>query len=468
MVNNMNSNTKKTLIHSLIVAAAFIVAVLVLVSNSFGTYTEGSSITPECIYAVIMFCLVFYCFATQLLPIGVTAMLGAFAMVPAGLVGYQEILSNFASQTVMLIVGMTIVGAAFREVGLAADLGRLIIKHFSNHSKLFLIMLILSTCLISAFMSNTAAVVIFMAVASSAATASGGKIKRKNMFMAIGIASVVGGNLTLFASTPQLSVNGILEITDGVRMLTNWDMFKVGFPLVILLVLFYLFIGERMQDKCFDFEENAESGASGQERSVPVYKKVLTLLIFGVCIVLFLIGEMDFGGFSLGMKSGTVAVIGGCMCIALRCIPEKKALQSVDWTTIVMLGGILGFSTAMKASGATDFISAFFAQGYLSYFILVVTAIIMTNIMSNTAVAVMLVPIGISIATSSGVDPICYVMGILFAANTSYATPVATVPITMVRSVGYRFKDYVKVGGAFTILSFIYTLIAIPLFYGMF
>ena len=329
-------------------------------------------------------------------------------------------------------------------------------------------MLILSTCLISAFMSNTAAVVIFMAVASSAEIASGGKIERKNMFMAIGIASVVGGNLTLFASTPQMSVNGLLEITDGVRMLTNWDMLKVGFPLVILLVLFYVFVGERLQKKFFDFEEIPESGAAKTQNSVPVYKKVLTTLIFGLCIVLFLIGEMDFGGFSLGMKSGTVAIIGACLCIALRCIPEKKALQSVDWTTIVMLGGILGFSTAMKASGATDFISAFFTEGYLSYFILVITAVIMTNIMSNTAVAVMLVPIGISIAVNSGVDPICYVMGILFAANASYATPVATVPITMVRSVGYRFKDYVKVGGAFTIVSLIYILIAIPLFYGMF
>ncbi|MBE6542984.1 MAG: SLC13/DASS family transporter [Ruminococcaceae bacterium] len=459
--------SNKTFRQAIIAAAVFIAAILVLVTDSFGAYTEGAKVTPECIYAVIMFCLVFYCFATQLLPIGVTAMLGAFAMVIAGLVSYGEILSNFASQTIMLIVGMSIVGAAFREVGLAQDLGRFIIKHFSGHTKLFLIMLILSTCLISAFMSNTAAVVIFMAVASSASAASGGTIKRKNMFMAIGIASVVGGNLTLFASTPQMSVNGILEITDGVRMLSNWDMFKVGFPLVILLVLFYVLVGEELQNKCFDFEETAESAPAKTESTAPKYKKFLTLGVFGLCIVLFLVGEMSFGTFTLGMKSGTVAVLGGCLCIAFRCIPEKKALVSVDWTTIVMLGGILGFSTAMKASGATDFISAFFTDGYLSYFILVITAVIMTNIMSNTAVAVMLVPIGISIAMSTGVDPICYVMGILFAANTSYATPVATVPITMVRSVGYRFMDYMKVGGAFTVVSLIYTLIAIPLFYGM-
>jgi anion transporter len=320
----------------------------------------------------------------------------------------------------------------------------------------------------SAFMSNTAAVVIFMAVASSAATASGGKIQRKYMYMAVGISAVVGGNLTLFGSTPQLSVNGLLEITQGVRMLTNLDMLKTGAPLLVLLVLFYIFGADRLQNKCFDFEEVPESTSVKNENEVPLSKKIITVAIFALCIVFFFIGEKDFGGFSFGMKSGTVAVLGGCLCIALRCIPEKKALQSVDWTTIVMLGGILGFSAAMKASGATDFISAIFASGYISYFVLVVTAVIMTNIMSNTAVAVMLVPIGITIAQNSGVDPICYVMGILFAANASYATPVATVPITMVRGVGYRFKDYAKVGGAFTIVSLIYILVAIPLFYGMF
>lgn len=74
-------------------------------------------------------------------------------------------------------------------------------------------------------------------------------------------------------------------------------------------------------------------------------------------------------------------------------------------------------------------------------------AAILTNLMSNAACAAILTPLGIAVALAVGADPKTFVILIILGADISYVTPIASPPITMTLAGGYRFMDYVKIGG---------------------
>ncbi len=94
---------------------------------------------------------------------------------------------------------------------------------------------------------------------------------------------------------------------------------------------------------------------------------------------------------------------------------------------------------------------------------------VLTQFMSNTAAAALLAPIGISIAQSIGADPKPVLMAIGIAASMAFATPMATPPNTLVLGPGgFTFNDYVKVGLPLCIVTFIASVIIIPIFWPFF
>ena len=94
---------------------------------------------------------------------------------------------------------------------------------------------------------------------------------------------------------------------------------------------------------------------------------------------------------------------------------------------------------------------------------------VLTQFMSNTASAALLCPIGISIANSIGADPHAVLMAIAVAASCAYATPVGTPPNTLVLTPGnFSFMDYMKAGIPLIIVSFIVSLIIIPMVWPFF
>ena len=87
--------------------------------------------------------------------------------------------------------------------------------------------------------------------------------------------------------------------------------------------------------------------------------------------------------------------------------------------------------------------------------------------MSHTASAAILTPLAISLGFGLGVDPIPYVVAVVIGCNLAFITPVATPPLTMTLVGGYRFTDYIKVGGIYNLLSVILAAILIPLIYAL-
>lgn len=418
------------------------------------------------ILASVIFVVILISFVMQRRPAGLTAVVGSLLMMIFGIIEPSDVVAPFGSDTVIMVASVLILGSAVFETGAAEIIGSAIVRRMGRNEKLLIMVLVLTVSILSSFLSNSAVVAIFLPLLASLARSSGGAITKKNTYMAVGIASIVGGNCTLAGSTPQLTAQAILQTTDSVRELTFWELGKVGFPLVIVLALYYLFIGIRLQKKVFDFpevEDPAPSGDGGQVRSKA--KCITVCLIMLGCVAGFTAGVFSFG---------TVGAIAAALCILTGCISFDKAFKSLDWNTICVLGGAMGISTALNKSGVVqavaDMIISAFGSGanpVTICLVLLVTSAVLGNIMSHTATAAVLTPLAISLGTGLGVDPIPYVVTVVIGCNLAFATPVATPPLTMTMVGGYRFTDYTKVGGLYNLLSLIAAALLIPLAYGL-
>lgn len=420
------------------------------------------------VISLIVLCAMLICFITRVIPAGATALLGCLIMVWTGVIDLQTAFASFTGNIVLLLIGVMIIGAAFVEVGNADDFGNLIIKWFSGSEKKLIISLTLIVTFVSAFLSNTASVAIFLPIIDAIARASKGKIKRKNLYMPIAIGSVIGGNAILFGSTPQLAAQAILEKSTvaGVRTLGLFELLPGTIILTIIIIVFYLLIGCRLQNKWFDFEESETMIVEKRVTNESKFKKIMVYISYVVFVVLFISGILSIG---------VAALVGALICVISRCITEKKALKSVGWTTIIMLGGLLGFSEAINASNlCPEIVSSVLGlfggntlPWFWGYVILVVLAVFLTSVVSNTAVSTILTPIAIEMAVQTGGNPMVFVIAVIFASNISFCTPIATPPIMMTTGVGYRFSDYFKLGGLLSVILTIVLIFTVPLIYNI-
>ena len=176
---------------------------------------------------------------------------------------------------------------------------------------------------------------------------------------------------------------------------------------------------------------------------------------------------------SMGILPILVAAITGCILMVLtRCISLDEAYEAIDWKVIFLLAGILTLGRAMENTGTASFLADLLvrAAGGLGPVALVAAFYLLTSLlteaMSNNATAVLLAPVAIATADSLGVDARPLLMAVAFAASASFMTPMGYQTNTMIFSAGgFRFMDFVKVGGPLNLIFWVLATIFIPIFW---
>jgi anion transporter len=421
--------------------------------------------------ALIIIGIMMILFISEYIPLATTSILACLAMAIFGVIPFTTAFAGFGSDIVFLMAGMITVGNALFETGAAPLMGKKIISLVGTNEKIFIAALIIVAIPISAFLSNTATAAIMLPLAASSISQSKGKLTKKNTYMIVGMAAVTGGGLTLVSSPPQLIAQNLL-IEGGHEGMGFFDIGMFGLPLFALLLVYALTVGHRLQKKAFDFEEVADNpDATGvQAKDELERKKYSPLEITRMCISVGVL-VLCVTGFVMEIWSpGVIAMLGAAVCVATGCIHQKTAYQKMDWTTIIIFGCSFGFAAGLEQSGAGVMI----AQGTITLLgdlvtpwllcaVLALIAVVLTNFMSSTATAALLLPIGIFSALELGYDVRSVAMAVAIAASIGYATPMATPPMTMTLSGGYRFKDYIKVGGLYNILAYLLIVLLFPL-----
>lgn len=199
------------------------------------------------------------------------------------------------------------------------------------------------------------------------------------------------------------------------------------------------------------------------EASLPKRKAWLAIGILATAITVAALGWLPIVA---------SAILGGIALVATRCIGNDQAYQAIDWRVIVLLAGVLPLGIAMQKSGlaqgiadlSVDWVGGFGPLAMLAA-VYLLTALL-TELMSNNAAAVLITPIAFTTAISMGVSPTPFLVAVLFAASTSFATPVGYQTNTMVYNAGnYRFVDFMKMGIPLNLLFWGMAVYLIPKFF---
>ncbi len=168
----------------------------------------------------------------------------------------------------------------------------------------------------------------------------------------------------------------------------------------------------------------------------------------------------------------SLAIIGAAIVLVTGCIRSDEAYKAIEWPLIVMIFGMLAISIAMRDSGLADMAARSLlsiGQGLDPWWILLAVIFltsVLTEILSNNAVAVLMTPIVIGMADHMGVDARPFVVGVMFAASMSFATPIGYQTNTLVYSAGnYKFSDFARLGIPLNILLGAGAALLIPLFW---
>ena len=409
------------------------------------------------IAAVILYSLPF-------VPLSVTTVFAMLAMALTGILSFSEALSGFSNSAVLLVAGMMIIGRACFTSGLAQKIGNLLLKFIGANEKLFMVMVFLLAATLAVFLNGALVVAMMIPIIDSVASQSGRKITRKQIYFPLGLASTIGNNLTTISATSMITASGLVAAA-GFGELSLFAPTVVNLPALIVVIVLYLLFGYRLQKKWFDFEEVplAEETVSPHTEKIHPYKMLITSAVL-VAVVAALV---------LGVNSGTAALLGASILILTGCVEERDAFKSVSWPSVIIVAGAIGFSQGLDASGAGVVISNFIIKicgpiGQSPFGICVILfalGSLLSNMMSDNASVAILIPITLALAQSLTCDPIPMVLACASGIKVAVATPISVVPMTMIQTPGYRFKDYLRVGGLVNLISMLVTCTVIWIVY---
>ncbi len=186
-----------------------------------------------------------------------------------------------------------------------------------------------------------------------------------------------------------------------------------------------------------------------------------------------LLGVVLLAAFNV-MPIGGLALIAAAAILVTGCVDIDEALDSVDGQILLLIFAMLAFAIGLDKAGTIDLVVGWLAPllkaappVLLLIGIYLLTSLL-TEMITNNAVAVILTPIAIGLAAQLGHDPRPYVIAVMFGASATFATPIGYQTNTLVYGAGnYRFSDFVKVGLPMNILVGIATCFAIMMFVGI-
>lgn len=167
-----------------------------------------------------------------------------------------------------------------------------------------------------------------------------------------------------------------------------------------------------------------------------------------------------------------LSMIAVAALLVLRCIDNDEAWGSIDASILIMIFSMLMIGAGLEATGALHVVLGWVApwlEGRPAWVLLVCVYLltsVLTEMVTNNAVAVVLTPLVIGLAAELGVDPRPFVVAVMFGASASFATPVGYQTNTLVYGAGdYRFADFLKVGIPMNLIVGAAAVLTIPFFF---
>jgi solute carrier family 13 (sodium-dependent dicarboxylate transporter), member 2/3/5 len=438
-------------------------------------------------------------------PIPIGGLIGVAAVVILGVAPAGEVLAPFGSTTIFTFIGAFILAQAMLKHGIAQRLAFAVLSIPGVAKSTYRIIIAFGaiTCLLSAFVSNTATVAMLMPTALGILAVIAQLMQDRGVVKAdfdplrlrVGAALMlmlaygasVGGLLTPVGSPPNLIGRGLIEEATGQRIsFAQWIATAAPLCLAMFVVLALLmFLLNKPEIRRIEGVEEfirEQKAAQGKMKRA----EVNTLIAFGFTVTLWLVPA--FASLIAGADSeiyiflddrldeGVVAVLGAALLFILPTNWKKRQATltwsdaaRIDWGTILLFGTGIIFGALLADTGLAEAIGTAASERLGVTSVVAVTAfaavlaILISETTSNTAAAAVVVPIVIPLCVAMDIDPFVPALAATFAASFGFMLPVATPQNAIVYGSGaVPITRMIRTGLAFDILGAILIITILP------
>ena len=205
-----------------------------------------------------------------------------------------------------------------------------------------------------------------------------------------------------------------------------------------------------------------------EEKDIESLRKDKGIIALMITLLVIIIAAFDIQPI---LVTGLVGVV---LMVITGCLKPGEVYGSIRWDIIFLLAGLIPLGTAMDNSGTTKWLADNLVAigGHLSGFWILVffylITSVLTEILSNNAAVVLMIPVAVEVAKTLGLNPLAFMYAVTFAASNSYLTPIGYQTNTMVYAPGgYKFLDFTRLGAPLNLILTILTPSLIVLFYGL-
>ncbi len=436
---------------------AFIVVMLIPMN---GLSYPGQAAIALLVFAIIMW-------ATEAVHLAVTSLIILFIQPIIGVESFNDAVIGFANPIIFLMIGGFIIAEAIRKSGLATRLTYVMLNKFGTSPDRSIFVAVFSTGLLSAWIENVVAFAMLLPIIKSIIPLMGVKDPEKGksnfakaMILGASYGSLAGGFGTEIGTAPNLMAAAYTGIP-----FATWMVF--GFPLaIIMMLIIWKLLGRIYKPEVSGIVGGMDTITSKIESLGSMSKtEKLTLII-----LLFTIGLWVTTSIT-GLNSYSVALIGAVLFFIFKVIDWHDAQNGVDWGLIIFFGGALSLGAALLNTGA----AAWLINDLLGLLgnnvstlaitiVLMIIAVSITQVMSNIALAAILIPLSVTLAAAQGQPVGTYAVPVAIACSLSFALPMADPTVAMAYGTGYvKITEILKAGIPLIVIGIIIAIIVLTL-----
>jgi len=428
-----------------------ILVALLLGVLAFGVMISFFTLSQSLMVAAIVLMVTLW--TNEGLPLAVVSLLPIILFPASGVLSTKETAVNYANPIIYLFLGGFLIAIAVEKTGLHKVIASRMLTLFPNSVSGIIFALIITSGLLSSFLSNTTTTLLLLPIALFLTD----DVKLK-MRLALGIAygASIGGILTPIGTAPNLILMGIMEEM-GMESIPFVQWIYMVAPLVFVMFIvvgFVLSLGVKHLEIEADLSNKALDASQ---------KKVLYLLL-GLIVVLLVNAPIKPYYDGLGLSEPGILLGAGLLLFAppFSILDWTQDKDRVSYHIMFLFGAGFAIAAAFTKTGMAEEIASYlisFVNVPLVLFLLVIAAMVTftTEITSNTALISMMLPVLYNVAQQTGFDATLVMMVATICASYAFMLPIATPPNAIAMSSGaVSVKTMASYGIVFNLLGILF------------
>ncbi len=370
---------------------------------------------------------------------------------------FSAYLLPWASNLMWLFIAGFMLAEALTKTKLDIQFARLILNAVGDKPANVLLGAMGVTFILSMFMSNTATAAMMIALmASFVRTLPKGEPFAKALFLGVPVAANVGGMGTIIGTPPNgIAVESLAKVGIKIDFLT-W--MYIGLPVACALfaigfAAIWVFYKPTIRKFEMEFESEPPLPDEATEEEIALMRKksqerLITLSVFALTVLLWITGKLH------NISTYVVALI-PIIVLGATSIVDARGFRKLPWDVLMLLAGGLSMGVAIEETGLGIWLSGLVPAGvspWATFVIVIALAVVMSNLLSNTVTASILIPITIPMFPADML--VTFIAPIALSCSVAMFLPISTPPNAVAFASGrLETKDFMKIGALMAIVG---------------